>query len=326
MEFGNKILYTLAIICSLILNTVNTRAAEVTPDTVYTGIYITSIHDIDFREKEYSINCWLWLKYKNRDFDFSKNLEIPQAKSYTTSFVTTDTLEDGRIYMLMKLQCLMKDSWKIDKFPFDHQMLRLSFENSQFDTSALVFAVEKRGDHFGRFALSGWIVNPDSFSMVVKNQPYNTDFGDVTLDRPYSAYSAFKVKIGIYRMAPWTLFWKIFLGMYVAFFIAFVGFYIHSSSIEARFALSVGALFAAVGNKYIIDSSLPDSVSQTLVDTLHGITLFSIFLVISSTIISLRYMNEEKFEQALKIDKVFSRIIIICYLALNIYFVTNAYN
>ena len=45
------------------------------PDTVKTGIYITSIHDIDFKQKEYTVDFWLWLKYKNKDFDFSKNLE-----------------------------------------------------------------------------------------------------------------------------------------------------------------------------------------------------------------------------------------------------------
>lgn len=33
----------------------------------------------------------------------------------------------------MKLQCVMKDSWKISNFPFDRQTLRLSIENSQFD-------------------------------------------------------------------------------------------------------------------------------------------------------------------------------------------------
>ena len=35
------------------------------PDTVKVGIYITSIHDIDFKQKEYNVNFWLWLKYKN---------------------------------------------------------------------------------------------------------------------------------------------------------------------------------------------------------------------------------------------------------------------
>ena len=67
------------------------------PDTVTTGIYITSIHNIDFKQKEYAINFWLWMKYRNPKFDFTKNLEIPQAKTFTASYTTVDTLKDGRI-------------------------------------------------------------------------------------------------------------------------------------------------------------------------------------------------------------------------------------
>ncbi|MFI5154528.1 MAG: hypothetical protein ACHQET_14420, partial [Chitinophagales bacterium] len=53
------------------------QAQNAGADTVKTGIYITSIHDIDFKQKEYTINLWLWLKYKNKEFDFLQNLEIP---------------------------------------------------------------------------------------------------------------------------------------------------------------------------------------------------------------------------------------------------------
>ena len=96
-------------------------STQTNPDTVTVGVYINSVHDIDFKEKEYTINLWLWLKYKNRDFDFSKYLEVPMAKEVNKSFYTVDTMDDGRIHMLMKLQCVMKDNWKIQNFPFDHQ-------------------------------------------------------------------------------------------------------------------------------------------------------------------------------------------------------------
>ena len=126
------------------------------PDTVSAGIYITSIHDIDFKQKEYVVNCWLWLKYKNQEFNFIDNLEIPQAKSITKSFSTVDTT-DGQIFLMMKLQCVMKDSWKIDNFPFDNQKLRLSVENSQYDVNTLIFKADTAGNHYDpRFALSGW--------------------------------------------------------------------------------------------------------------------------------------------------------------------------
>ncbi len=293
------------------------------PDTVKTGIYITSIHDIDFKQKEYTINFWLWLKYKNKDFDFLHNLEIPEAKSFTQSFSTVDS-SNNRIYVLMKLQCVMKDSWRINKFPFDRQTLRLTIENSQFDSTSLVFVVDTLGEHYGRFTLNGWSIDKDSFNISVRNQPYKTAFGDDSYDKPYSAYSAFRVKIRIIREGIWTSFWKIFLGMYVAFMIAFACFYIHADSIESRFNLSVGSLFAAIGNKYIIDSALPDSASPTLVDTLHGLTLLFIFAVIASTIYALKLIKENKVNAANRFDGIIRKVLLVCYVILNVYFIFKA--
>src|ERR1041385_1821241 len=122
-----KFLFCVLILSGSFLKSI---AQKNNPDTVSVGIYITSIHDIDFKQKEFTVNFWLWLKYKNRDFNFYDNLEVPAAKTVTKSFVTVDSSND-RVYMQMKLQCVMKDSWKIGNFPFDVQKLRISLENSQ---------------------------------------------------------------------------------------------------------------------------------------------------------------------------------------------------
>lgn len=295
--------------------------ADSLPDTVYTGIYVTSIHDIDFRQKEYTTNLWLWLKYKNKKFDFLQNLEVPQAKTVTKSFSTIDT-SGGRVYILMKLQCVMKDSWKIKRFPFDRQKLRLSIENSQFDSAALVFKEDKGGKRYDpRFTINGWTI--DSFSVSSKIKVYETGFGDDDLARPRAAYSAFKVVIGLQREAL-DLFWKLFLGMYVAFLIAFVSLFIHADSVESRFGLSVGSLFAVVGNKYIIDSSLPESSSFTLVDILHGITLLYIFAVIVCSIYALYLSKKGEIAKVKKFDGWASVVILITYLLLNWYFILQA--
>jgi hypothetical protein len=293
------------------------------PDTVKTGIYVISIHDIDFKENEYTINMWLWLTYKNKKFDFWQNLEIPQAKSFTKSYYTVDT-SDGQVYMLMKLQCIMKDSWRINNFPFDRQRLRLGIENSQFDASSLVFAADTLGQHFDpRFTLRGW--NIDSFVVSTGIKNYETGFGDPSLEKPHTEYSTFRVRIAIDRSAT-ELFWKMFLGMYVSFLISYMCFYIHADHIDSRFGLSVGALFAAIGNKYVIDSSLPDSSSFTLVDTLHGITLFYIFAVITSSAISLLLTKGKNLKAANKYDLIIAQIMLVSYIGLNIYFITKAIN
>lgn len=297
-------------------------AQKSTPEKVKAGIYVTSIHDIDFKEKEYTVDFWLWLKYKNKDFNFVENLEIPQAKTVTKSFSTIDT-SGNQVYLLMKLQCIMKDSWAIDNFPFDKQKLRLSIENSQFDSNSFVFVpdtVGKQYDH--RFTLRGW--NIDSLNISAGTKIYETAFGDETI-KPHTEYSNFKVRVSLSRDAM-GLFWKMFLGMYVAFLIAFMCFYIHADSIDSRFGLSVGSLFAVIGNKYIIDGSLPESTTFTLVDTLHGITLVFILVVIISTAFSLRMIKKGKAEQANKFDKVFALVMLITYLTLNIFFILQANN
>lgn len=299
----------------------NKLHAQQKPDTVKVGIYITSIHDIDFKQKEYAITFWLWLKYKNKDFDFMQNLEVPQAKSVSRSFATIDS-SNNQVYLLMKMQCLMKDSWRIRNFPFDKQKLRLSIENSQFDSKSLVFVPDTLGKNYDpRFTLSGWTINDCVISVGIKK--YETTFGDPTLTVPHSEYSSYKVVLNISRDAG-GLFWKMFLGMYIAFLIAYICFYIDPDEMGSRFGLSVGALFAVIGNKYIIDSSLPESTSFTLVDTLHGLTLFFIFAIIAATSYSLRLIKTNKEIKARKFDMIAAQVSLVLYVLLNIYFISQA--
>lgn len=301
--------------------TITAQEQRSKPDTVTVGVYIVSIHDIDFKQKEYTISFWLWLKYKNKDFDFVKNLEVPQAKSVDKSFSVLDTSGEA-VSLQMKMQCVMKDNWKIENFPFDQQKLRLSIENSQYDSRSLVFKPDTVGKHFDpRFLLRGWTID----SCIVSNniKAYETAFGDGSMKVPHTEYSAFRVRMSIHRDAT-GLFWKMFLGMYIAFLIAFICFFIHSDGIDSRFGLSVGSLFAVIGNKYIIDSALPESSSFTLVDTLHGLTLFSIFAVITATAYSLKLVKKNKTARAHRFDMIMAAVIFLIYVLANCWFISQA--
>lgn len=298
------------------------KGQEGKPDTVRTGIYITSIHDIDFKKKEFTITFWLWLKYNNIDFDFVNNLEVPQAKTVDKSFSTIDT-SGGRVYLLLKMQCIMKDSWRIGNFPFDEQKLRLSIENSQYDARSLVFVPDTLGEHYDkRFTLRGW--NIDSCVIASGTKVYETAFGDERLEKPRAEYSAFRVRLSITRSAG-GLFWKMFLGMYVAFLISFMCFYIHADGMDSRFGLSVGSIFAVIGNKYIIESALPETAAFTLVDLLHGLTLLFILLIIAANAYSLKLVKRDKIDAAKRFDNRTAQIMLAVYILLNVFFIWKAY-
>jgi hypothetical protein len=67
---------------------------EPSPDTVKVGAYVISVHDINFHEKEYTIRFWLWFLYKNAGFDFSKQLDIPNAKTIEPPEIIVDSLDE----------------------------------------------------------------------------------------------------------------------------------------------------------------------------------------------------------------------------------------
>jgi hypothetical protein len=298
-------------------------AQETPPDTVTVGIYVTSVHDIDFRQKEYSINMWLWLKYTKAEFDFMKNLEVPMAKKFEKSYATVDTLEDGRIYVLMKLECLMKGTWNIRDFPFDRQKLRFGIENSMYDSKALVFVADTFGEHYGKYFLMEW--EKDSFHIATDVKKYETAFGDASLTKPHSEYSTYKVVVSVHRHS-WELFFKLFIGMYISFLISCVCFYIHPDNMDSRLTLSVGSIFAVIGNKYIIDSALPESNSFSLVDMLHGITLFYVFLVILCSVHTLRLIKADKQARAERFNTIAGNTSLAVYVILNALLIYGAYN
>ncbi len=293
-----------------------TDSAAIVPDTVKVGAYIISLHDINFHDKEYTVRFWLWFVYNNPDFDFSKQLDIPNAKSIEPPEIIMDSV-DGKAWAIMKMKCTMKERWDVKDFPFDQQHLKVQIENTLFDNRRLVFVPDLKGSQFDREeAIDGWTIQ--NFSVSQGDNNYETGFGDESTNS--QVFSTFKIEMNIARDA-WGLFMKIFIGMYIAFLIAIISFTPHPSELEPRFGLPVGGLFAAVGNKYIIDSLLPESSSFTLVDTLHSLTFVSILMTLIVSAISLKLFDNGKEQMSLKVNSIGSKVVVTGYVVANIIFI-----
>jgi hypothetical protein len=311
--FGMKIL-----ICSLFIFSSLAAFSQTMPrpDTVKAGIYIISVHDINFRDKEYTMRFWLWFIHDNPNFDFGKQLDIPNAKDIDVQEVITDVL-DGKQWVIMKMKCTMKQNWSVHDFPFDKQELKMHVENTLFDNRSLIFVPDVEGSDLDpEDAIDGWEIT--NFSVTESAHQYETGFGS-TLNNDQN-FSSFDVNLSMERSAL-GLFLKIFLGMYIAFLIAAISFTPHPSEMDPRFGLPVGGLFAAVGNKYIIDSILPESSSFTLVDTLHALTFVAIFGTLLVSAIALRQYDKGQKELAERTNRRGARVVISLYVLANLFFV-----
>jgi hypothetical protein len=285
------------------------------PDTVRIGSYIISVHDINFHNKEYTIRFWLWLLYDNPSFDFVNQIDITNAKSIDKPEPIMDMV-NGKTWQLMKMKCTMKQNWKVEDFPFDKQHLVVHIENSIFDNSSLVFVPDQAGSTYDKeMTIDGW--NITRFEVNTSTNEYGTVFGDPRPPEQHSEYAEFNIEMDIERDA-WGLFMKIFIGMYIAFLISMLSFTPAPSELEPRFGLPVGGLFAAVGNKYIIDSLLPESSSFTLVDSLHTATFLSIFATLLVSAICLRLHDRGKHDLRDKVNRWGSRLVVSAFVIVNV--------
>jgi hypothetical protein len=305
----------------LLITTFQLQAAPKIPDTVKVGSYILSLHDINFHDKEYTMRFWLWFLYNNKNFDFTTQVEVPNAKSIEKPDVLVDTI-NGKTWVLMKMKSVMKQSWNVNDYPFDEQNIVVSIENTMYDKNWLVYQIDSAGSSFApTMNVDGWQIK--NFHVMRGTNEYNTSFGDPRVTTTRSEYDTFNIKMTLQRDAM-GLFMKIFLGMYIAFFIGSISFFIDVKEVESRFALPVGGLFAAVGNKYIIDSLLPETSDYTLVDTLHSITFLFIFFTIFLNAYCVKIFEHHKHEQAVRLNYYGSRTMIALYILLNIFFVSMA--
>lgn len=311
----------LGLVLMMVLSFISSRAQV--PDTVKVGVYVISVHNINFRDKEYTIRFWLWFVYKpNPNFDFTKQLDIPNAKEIDPiePEEIIETSVNGMKWVQVKMKCVMKENWAVHNFPFDKQWLHVHVENMVNDKTKLVFVADPDSKFNKAEASDGWRIK--EFIVSADTNRYDTGFGDPE-GHTYQTYANFTLEMGLDR-GTLGLFMKIFIGMYIAFLISMISFASPPWEADPRFGLPVGGLFAAVGNKYIIDSLLPESSEFTLVDTLHSLTFFGILSVLLVSAVAMKYYDHNNKEKCLQVDRWGSRLVVLIYVAANLFFIFTA--
>ena len=287
------------------------------PDTVKIGLFVTDLYDLNLSEKRFSADFWLWFNYSDSTLVPMETIELTKARELNKRL---DFLEEkgGVQWATQKINAVFKADWDVQDFPFDVQVLTIDIEESDRDIGSLVYEVDTASTkYFSEISIKNWEI----VDFGVRNSAiaYPTDYGDPTLDGT-STYTRAMVYFKLKRKSQ-GLFFTLFTGVYVAFFISVLVFFIDPVDVDPRFGLSVGGLFAAVGNKYIVDSILPQSTSFTLVDKIHIMTYIFLLLCIVLSVISLRLWKNNKKVQSRRLDRLSFILLTLIYLVFNLVFI-----
>ncbi|TNE55910.1 MAG: hypothetical protein EP344_13020 [Bacteroidetes bacterium] len=308
-----KNLFTARILFVFLLLVLFRNQASTQPDTVKIGAFINDIYDINLAEKSFSTTFWVWFNYTNPELTPLETLEIPTAKELNYELEFTEQ-KNGIYWSGKQVHAVIKKDWDVRRFPFDKQVMTIDLEESDQDTGTMVYLADTENTKLDTgLVISNWQI--ERFELTTKARKYDTTYGDPDLTNG-SAYAHATLKVFIKRKS-WGLFFSLFTGLYVSFFISTLVFFIDPIHVDPRFGLSVGAMFAAVGNKYIVDSILPQSTTFTLVDKLHIITYVYLLLCIVLSVISLRLWQKGKEAKSIRFDRRAYFLILVSYLLIN---------
>lgn len=292
-----------------------------TTDTCKVGIYFNSLTDFNISNQSFSADFWMWFNYTNDSLQFNDAVEITNSKASSFSNFAK-TKKEGVNWDMMKFNAVVFKEWDVTSFPFDKQKLTLHIDHTIYDTKKLMFITDEGNSAIdSNLVLSSWKI--DSLAFYVSNQTYNTTFGDPVI-KGSSTYPSVTADIFLTRENSWNTLFKMLTGVYVAFSIVLLAFFVKPSD---RLGLCVGGLFAAVGNKYIIESVVPSTVSNTLFDNIHNITFIAIFVILVVAVISFKWNETEKPEylaKAKKLDRLSFYSVTITYFILNTFLILQA--
>lgn len=301
----------------MLIVTMSVQAAS-NADTVRIGAFVESLYDFDLPSNTIRADVYYWCLYKNPELDLANEFELKKSTSVSFLNNAKDTLRTGYRFQT-KASARVRQSFDLTSYPFDDQRLVISVEAYASDSDKLVFKpdIEDCGiDTSVHKSLSEWSIKNTQY--LVTEATYDSDFGDVDRNNR-SGYSRFDIVIDLHRKDGFGILIKLITGILVAFIIACCSLFIRAINNSARFGLSVGTLFAAVGNKYTVENSVPSTSEVSMLDNLHNLTFVYIFLIIIATVISL-YLYEKgsdaDIRKSRRLDMYAFAVIFVSYFAL----------
>lgn len=311
-----------ALLLTLLAGVCNTLGAQTAQDTIKVGMYIQNLFDLKFTENSCDATVWMWYLYKKEAMKPLETVEVANAKSVDNSLPATEK-KGNLFWATQRVHATLIKDWDVRDFPFDDQHVDIELEDAISDSHQLVLVPDTTNSNVSPYLkVDGWRIGKLTLQAVERK--YHTNFGDPGATNSEGRFSVIRASLDIHREA-WPLFFKLFTGVYVAFFISWLAFFIEAEMIEPRFGLTVGGLFAAVGNKYIVDSVLPDSSSPSLADDVHMITFGFILATVLVSVVSMHFHLRQRGHHSKRLDSIARWALLGLYVFVNIYMVAVAY-
>lgn len=294
--FSKSIVLIIVLLNSFFINAQNKPTDK--SKEVKIGVYIDNIYNIDYINSSYEVIFYLWANSYGNKYN-TENIDVDQCIELTTVYTEKDSIKTSsgiKYNYLTKFKAKILNRMDISKFPFDKLDLVLYIELLDHHTGDKNISFDKNSVFIPNF-IDKWKVKNIKYN--IEPTKWTSQFGDISNDS-IAQQDAVNIRIDLSRDS-WNLYWKMFLVLFISLFLASLNFFLPNKRSEEKFALIVGSLFTAIGNKYITESYLPFSDNINLSDILHIITFVFISFYALYAIYEQRLNKKDLFKLDLKL-------------------------
>ena len=308
---------TLICIAGLSIGVVSPKA-QVSPsleageqEQVGFGVHIASIKDLDFFKGTFKATFWVWWLYDNENYAPHEQIEIINAADFKLESVVRRTLDDGSQHLAAKFVATLWQDWDLTHFPFDRQKLRIVLESVGLRAHQLQFYPDQENSTIGRNVdLDGWRIL--GVNLIPENYAYLSTFG-VPSVKP-AVYPRITTEVPIKRENI-ALFFSVYVGYLIAFLITSLLYVVDVLPLQPRINMLMGSIFAAIGNKYVIDTNYPPPSSFSLAERIGLSTFALIAVAFLVTVVSVKLIGANRATLANRLNRVTVTITVPLYFA-----------
>ena len=279
----------------------NAQAAE--PTTSLTGIFVTSLHDLDTVNGSFGVDYWVW-SVSPGERNALESMEFLDAEQVETELDLT--VERGEnLWLQRKVSATVRQNWDLTNFPFDRHVLEVEMEEGIDDAATLTYRPDTANSGYSEdIELQGWRIT--DFQLREHTIDYATTFGDPAASDDKSSYSRLVASMEVERQNK-TIFFKLIAGAYVAIAISLLTFLMlptESTMFSGRLSVLVGALFATVIGMQMGREALGATETLSLVDKVHIIAMIYIFAAALMALIAYKTCKARKANIARRWDRI----------------------
>lgn len=246
------------------------KALAEAPQTVFTGVYLMNLYDLNLDEHSFYADFYIWFKWKG-DIDPTGIEFVNMVEKWG---MTQEPFEDSIIvldggwnYQGFRVEGRFFYPFKLERFPLDKHNLEIHVEHPDYPASAIVFEKDTTSApvfYRPELDLAGWELL--GANLISQTHNYGTDFGNP--DYPATNFSDFVFRFTIIRPVSYFIL-KLLLPLTIVIIAALGALLFFPSYVDARISLPVGSLLTAVFLQQSYSDALPDVGYMVLMDKIY---------------------------------------------------------